>query len=164
MKFITCDAFRNLILASAICTVANTVYADVGELDTKNAKICQEQILAAKDTHPIVLDYSPTCGYCEQYMPTYLKVAEETPDRSFFRINLWDTTEEVRKVCLGEKTDDGGMYPVPTTKLVEKKVNPTTGDAQIIETDAKMGVLTEDELINFIKVTNQKQYIGQLSN
>lgn len=90
--------------------------AEVIELNNQDAAICLKQLKDNPSDVAIIIDYSPTCGGCISYEPIYQKVALEHPERKFFRVKQWETSDAVKKDCLQET----GPSAVPRTKYVVK--------------------------------------------
>jgi thiol-disulfide isomerase/thioredoxin len=102
-----------LIVTSSLFLTAYS-NADIIELDMQNGDKCRQQITTAKDQYPIILDYSPSCGACQRYMPIYDQVASKYPQRAFFKAREWEATEEVKVKCLQET----GSSAVPRPRAV----------------------------------------------
>jgi hypothetical protein len=87
----------------------------------------------AKNVDKFILYYSPNCGHCHNFMPTWKKFSHSMKD---------DKTLQVFEVnCLADKDQCKDIMGYPTAKLIKK-------NGQVVEFKDKR---TEESLSAFVK-------------
>lgn len=91
--------FIKLILVATLLFCFNA-YAEVIELDVKNAEHCLQQVKDAKDNFPVILVYAHHCPAWKMFQKTFDDFTQATPNRTFLRYD-WDNAKfETAKTCL----------------------------------------------------------------
>ncbi len=117
------SSFKHILPLFFLCLVPALSNAEVIELDTQDPQVCLAKLAEAKGKPLVILEYSNECSHCQKFMPIYEKVAEETPQLPFYRIDRFKVSDEVQTQCLGEGGSFGGVVPYV-------KVGLLTEDAQ----------------------------------
>jgi len=106
-------------LAFCLASIAlNCVYADVIELDNKNAQKCINQLTEAKNNMPIILEYLDYCPAYHDFLPIYEKSASDHSKYTFYKVNDVGITDEVKDKCLGQGSSYRFISPKVTVNLI----------------------------------------------
>jgi thiol-disulfide isomerase/thioredoxin len=135
-----------LSIMSGVFLINLSAYSQVIDLENRSPDKCRQQLLSAKDSAPVILEYGAHCGPSKHFMPIYEQFAAQHPEKTFFRIEVESAGPFIFPICL----QDNGVWAVPKIAIIEKYLTPK---GPLITTQLRSNIggnLTSSDLDNLI--------------
>lgn len=143
---------KRMLMCSFLVSLLSQAQAAVIDLDNLSAAHCQQQLTtyAQKiEPLPVVLMYMKDCPWAKKLMPIYEEVANEYPNRPFFRYEYSEADPLVAHYCFN------GVMPYVSPQIYSFYVMASfqkdrSGQVLGIEKAGLDGAATKQDIIDFL--------------
>lgn len=155
--------FKKIVLCVFSMMLFSIAHAEVIDLDNMSPTHCQQQLTTTNQVgnieanEPVVLMYMKDCPWAKKIMPIYEEIANEYPNRPFFRYEFSDASPLVAHYCFNGVMPYGSPQIFVFNVLISS-LQGRSGFVNGIEKAGLDGAATKQDIIDFIglnKATNK---------